>query len=337
MASIQNENTNEFETADVSEPQEIRRERDIIREERAMFRRMWIRDHLPHIFIAVGIILVLLVFLVVRNYQDFNNPISKLMGAAAKDFDSSFAFEMVVSEDGAPVMTYSGTADPDRSSQHISLLYQAKYTDYEFTAATLADEKRSVSGNMVDGKWRVKDCTSKVQDFFDFDTDFKKGKIDTGAFLRFADKTSDYSAGELSEFIEKMSKRIYSDKSLATVTTSKTDDGTVYKIELNAKNLLEMIVNDGASVFYRSSDYINFRSRFTANEQYLEGASCVIDFTVKDGYLTEFNISASAEERVFSVGISFSDFGTATVEIPEDFIAEADKMIEKARNSTRRR
>lgn len=320
----------DFEPVDVSEPREVRRERDIIAQERAEYRKMLLKRYRVYIFLVLGVLIVALIIFGVKMYNDSTNPWARLIKASAKNFDAPFSFEMSLSKDGKDVMKYNGAADINRSSQKVKIYYDAKYSDYVYSSATIADGKMYAGGSLYDGKWRVRDCEEKIHDFFDFDTDYRKGKFDAGAFLRFTEMNTAYSSVELQEFIESLFGKLSASGTLAEVGTEKTDGGMSYSYDFDLSEIFELIVNEGASVFYRSDDYYDFKARYEANSDVIKAAKCRLTYTINnDGYLSSLALEAEADGQKYSMKLGFSGFGTTQAELPEEFLAEAAKLYEE--------
>lgn len=329
MIEIQKKIIEDNAPEDVSEPRPPRKESEIIAENRALYRRMWFMEHRVYIFAAVGVLLVALIFLGVRIYHQHSNPLSRFMAAAAKDFSGSFAFEMKVSEGDTAVMQYTGTVDVDRENHAVNALYDAQYADYGYTSATFSDGKTSMSGSFYEDKWRVRDCTAKVQDFFDFDTDFRNGEFDAGAFLRFTGLTSDYSSAELGRFFDTLRERLSSSSTVAVITTTQTEEGTDYSYGVSMEELLRMISDDGAPVFYRSGDYDAFNERFEDNIRKIRSSICSFRYTIDNsGYLSAASLTVTVDGEEYSFTCALSDFGSAEVKLPDGF-TEAVETAQK--------
>lgn len=323
MADRQNQNESYFQPVDVSEPTTPRREIDIIEEEIAIRRRAWIKSHMIYIYTAVGIVVVALIFLFIHLYHQGTNPMSRLVSASGKNFSTSFDFDVSLSEDGETVMRYEGAIDVDHADHSIKALYDAVYTDYGFRGVVYADEQNAVKGSYYNGQWTVKDCTDQAQDFFDFDSDYRSGKFDGGSFLRFVGLTSDYSSSELDRFVGILRERLSTNSNVAAITMTKTDDGTVYDYDIDLGAIFEMLVNDGASLFYRSSDYDSFKARYDANVDLIEAASCTMRFTIDPhGYLSTFRLDITVDGTLYTLDCRMDSFGT-DVTIPGDFFEAA--------------
>ena len=320
----------QFQYIDVSEPQEIRTEKEIIAEERAEYRKMLFKKYRIYLFIAIGVILVGLAIFFARMYHNNTNPVSKLMKASAKNFDVPFKFEMKVSEGDSALMEYNGAVYVNRSSQKITAYYDAKYTDYSYSAAVNADGKMYAAGNLYKEVWRVTDCEEKIHDFFDFDTDYRKGTIDAGAFLRFTNLNTSYSSAELQDFLASLTDKLSSESKLAAVTKEEKDGVTRYRYDFNLTELFKLIESEGAPIFYRSADYDTFKERFKANAKRIEQSSCVLTYEIdRSGYLTSLVFEIETDGHKYSVDLRFSEFGSARVELPEEFLAQAEKLKAK--------
>lgn len=313
-----------FQPQDVSRPVALRRESDMMREQRAAYRRWWFKRHRTHIFVAVGVLLVALIALGIRMYQDSANPMSRLITAAVRDFDGSFDFTVTLSENGESVMRYDGAIELNRQKHSVRASYDAQYAGYSYTGVTCPYGQGFRRGVLYNDSWTVRDCTERVQNFFDFDNDYCRGSFDGGALLRFAELTSDYSAAELNRFEKVFRSRMSSDSELAHITKTEVDGGTQFDYEIEPSVLFDLIESNGASMFYRSTDYDRFRERYALNKDTVASAKCRMRYVISpQGYLTEFDITLSVGGVDYMLDCDMSGFGTAEVEIPEAFLESA--------------
>lgn len=310
-----------FEPADVSRPVETRKESEILAEMKAEYRRRWIREHLTLIFIAVGLVAVGLVFLVIHFYNQDANPVNRLMSASAKDFSTPFDFEVALTVDDKPVMSYKGSVDSDSRNHKAEIAYDADYNDYTFKGAVYADSKVAAKGFYYDKEWTVRDCEEKISNFFDFDGDLRRGEFDAGSLLRFTELTSRYSSKELNKFFLGFKEKLASDSSMAKITTEKKNDGTVYRYDVSLADLFDMISKDGASLFYSADEYNLFREKLENNREVIDGAECVMTYTINsNGYLTEFDITVSYSGHSYGLSCDMSGFGNTKVVLDPAFL-----------------
>lgn len=320
----------EFRSVDVSEPRDPISESEAFEEAQANYRREWFRAHRTVIFAGIGVVLVALIVFGIYLYFQSTNPMSRFNAALAKDFSSSFHYDIKVTEDDKPVMSYDGAISIDRGKHDITALYQADYNSYTYTGAVYAHGKDNVKGSYYNDKWAIRDCAEGVQNFFDFDKDFRAGKFNTGAFLRFTKLTSDYSTTELNKTINVLKQRLSTNSTIATINTQNVDGGKRYDYTINLYELFLKIKEDGAPVFYRATDYDSFAALFDANKSVLENAECTASFEIDSaGYLTNFNIAVKAEGRSYGLSCAMSDFSSAEVTIPESFFKAAQITTEQ--------
>lgn len=313
-----------FEPADVSKPVKIRKESEIIAERKAEFRRDWIRAHLTHFFVIAGILAVILAFVLIYVYNQDSNPVNRLMSSSAKDFSVPFDFQVTLTQDDETVMSFKGSADINGSAHSAEITYDADYNDYAYKAAVYADDTIAAKGFYYDDKWTVRDCENQVGNFFDFAADYRVGKFDAGAFLRFTGLTAKYSADELDKFVAALRERLGSDSALATVTFEKKDDGTDYHYKINAEEAFKLIINDGASLFSSADSYNEFREKFELNEETVKNTDFVVDYTIdSQGFLTDYSLKISFPEHSYGLNCKMDNFYKAQVEIPADFMEEA--------------
>lgn len=329
MADIENKMTNgssDFVAPDVSVPTDPRREIDIIEEEIAQRRRSWIRSHMNMIYAIVGVLVVGLIFLGIHWYNETHNPMSRMISTSAKDFGSSFDFDVTVEKNGVAVMRYGGTYAMDSGDQTVRAVYDAQYTDYQYknVVYTEATGLQSYKGNYYNGQWTIGDCTDKVQDFFDFYDDYRHGSFDGGSFLRFAGLTSKYSSSELGRFVDMLKDRLGSNSSVSTYSTSRTDGKTSYTFDIDLDGLFRLITTDGASLFFRSTDFDRFCARYKANADIIKEAGCKMSYTANAaGYMENFSIRLDVGEEEYAVYCTMSNFATAVPNIPADFYEAA--------------
>lgn len=310
-----------FEPADVSRPVEIRKESEIIADLKAEYRRRWIREHLTLIFIAVGLVVVGLVFLIIHLYNQGANPVNRLMSASAKDFEVPFSFEVKLTEDEKPVMSYRGSVDSDSRNHKAQISYEADYNDYTFKGAVYADPKAAAKGFYYDKEWTVRDCEDRISNFFDFDGDLRRGELDTGSLLRFTGLTSRYSSTELSKFFNTLRDKLSSDSPAAKITTEKNNDGTVYRYDISPAEVFDMISREGASLFYSADEYNKFRERLESGKDVIAGSDCVITYSINnEGYLTDFEMTVSYSGHSYGISCSMSGFGYTKVELDPAFL-----------------
>ena len=309
-----------FEPVDVSEPRRLPKEEEIIREAIAQQRREWIRAHMTYIFAVVGVIAVALIVFFIYMYYQSSNPMGQFMRSISKDFGTSFSFDIRITEDDRASMRYTGAIEQNRSKHTLKALYNADYGRYNYTGAVLADDTAAQRGSFYQDSWSVHDCSEQVRNFFEFDRSVSSGGFDGGAFLRFTQMTSDYSAKELESFFGILKERLSTDSVIAAITTLKTDSGTRYDYEINLYELFSMIQKDGASVFYRATDYDKFSEAFNESKHVIESAACTVGFFVdSSGYMTQFDMTVTANGTQYGLSCEMSDFGSAEVEIPQEF------------------
>lgn len=318
----------EFQAIDVSEPRAPVREMDIIEEALAIRRRDWLKNHLNYIYAVIGVILVAVIVFVIYVYYQGNNPMSRFAGSLSKDFSTSFDYDIRVTEDNAPVMHYVGAIDVDRPKHAFEAVYQADYDRYSYTGAAYGNDKSAQKGSYYNKKWTIRDCTDNAQDFFDFDRDFRAGGFDSGSFLRFTGLTSDYSTREMDKMASLLKSRLSTNSQIAAITTEKDTDGTRYHYDIDVYQVFELIKENGASVFYRATDYDKFVASFEANKGIIESAKCTIDFTIDPaGYMTFLEATVVSEGKSYGLSCTMSNFGQAKVELPEGFLRAAEIVL----------
>lgn len=314
-----------YQPIDVSEPRAPIKEIDIIEEALAIRRRDWIKNHLSYLYAVAGVIVVVLIALLIYMLFLKSNPMSRFTNSLSKNFNSSFQFDIQVTEDDEQMMRYTGAIDVNRNKHTALAAYEADYDRYQYSGAVYADKNTAKKGSYYEKKWLIRDCMDNAQDFFDFDRDFRSGNFDGGAFLRFTGLTSDFSTRELNAFMNTLLKRLSTDSAIATITSEKTDDEERFHYDISMQALFEMVRDDGASVFYRASDYDKFCEEFAANKDVIANAKCTVDFTVNGaGNMTLLEAKIAANGTQYGMTCRMSDFGDAQVELPQGFYKAAE-------------
>ena len=287
-----------------------------------------LKSHLPLIYGIIAVVVVILVALGIYFINNAQNPINRFMKATSKTFGTSFDFEVEMQEDGQAVMSYTGSVTPDRGERTIQALYQADYQTYSYTGALSVDGEVSKKGVLYKDKWTVRDVDLLAQDYFDFDKSFSEGEFDSSAFLRFAGLNSKYTPSEFDKMMDVLKKRMSGDSAVAEITTKKDDNGTVYHYDIDLGEMLSLLKDDGAAVFYSASDYDKFSETFKQNEEVIKNAECTMEYTIDtQGYLSSFEIKVISRGKEFGVVCKMSNFSQAKVELPKAF---ADAEPEKA-------
>ena len=287
-------------------------------------RKMWAQKHRVGILIVLGVILLAAIFFGIRWYVNYSHPLTKFMNASAKDFNSSFRFDTVAQKNGETVMHFTGAYEADPSKQNLKAVYDADYGDYTYTGAVYAEDSTCVSGNYYEGKWRVRDCTEKVLNFFDFNTDYKKGRFDGASFLRFTDLTSSYSAGELERFMKLFKEQMGGNTDLAALEITSDDSGKTYTYTVSTAEFFDMVRDKGASIFFSSIEYDAFCHLYEHNESVVSDSDCTLSYTINSaGYMTALELSLTAGGEEFAVRTGMTDCGSTKVDVPLEFIEAA--------------
>lgn len=301
-------------------PETTSKSTDLVEEKKISVQRQWIKDHMIVIYVAIALILFGIIFFGIRIYNNATHPVTRFMQASAKDFNSSFSFELEAQKNGKSVMAYKGSYQADPAAQNVKAVYEADYGSYTYTGAVYAEGETRINGNCYKGKWRTRDCSEKVLNFFDFNTDYKNGHFDAASFLRFTDLTSQYSPDELNSFMKLIKNRMSGNTSLAKITSESKDGAKTYTCDLDLNELFRMVRDEGASIFHSAIDYENFCAMYELNQQTVRQSECTLTFTVNgDGYMSEFRFELDAGDSDFAVFCKMADFGSAEVEIPDEF------------------
>ncbi len=289
--------------------------------------KLWIKEHMAAVYIGAAILLIIAIFFGIRIYNNKNHPITKLMSASAKDFNSSFSFEVEADLNGKTMMKYTGTYEADAAKQNVKALYDADYGDYQYTGVVYSQGETRYSGSLYNGKWRVRDCSEKVLHFFDFNTDYKAGRFDAASFLRFTGLTSQYSADELNRFMKLFKSRMNGNSELADLSVTKEDDSRVYTYDISLSAFFELVRDKGASIFFSAIDYDAFCKLYEMNEQSVKSSECRFSYTINNGgWMSAAELTWTVDGDVYSIRSTMDDFGKVEVTIPDGFMDAVDAL-----------
>ena len=287
--------------------------------------RDWIKDHQIAIYFGAAILLIIAIFFGINAYQSANHPIAKFMSASSKNFNSSFSFDVEMTEKGNTMMHYKGTYAAEPSKQNLKVLYDADYGSYSYMGAVYSEGETRVNGSLYNSKWRLRDCTEKALNFFDFNTKYKAGKFDGASFLRFTSLTSRYSADELNEFMKLFKSRMNGDSDLATAKITSSGDTKTYVFDVDLQEFFDLVRDKGASVFVSSLDYDAFCSMYKLNESTVRQADCVFTYSINNaGWMTGMSLSLTVDGEEYAIKCTMDDFGKAEVNFPSTFMDELD-------------
>lgn len=299
-------------------------EMDDIQETISRERREWFMRNRMIIMILAGILAVGLIFLGIKVYNDSHNPMSRFIKASANNLSTSFSFNLTAEKNGASMLHYTGTAQLDPDRQRVSITYDADCVDYQYRNVIYTDDQTTFKGNYYNGQWTLSDSTERVQNYFDFYKDYRTGKFDGGAFLRFFALTSKYSATDTEQFINLLMDRLSTDSNIAKYTTVNDDKGTTYRYEVDPEALCDLIINQGASTFFRSTDYNDFVKKVDANRARIAASECAFSFTVSpSGYLSILEFEIMTPDGSYTVKCLMGNFGNKKPDISDDFYEAA--------------
>ena len=285
------------------------------------FRRMWLAEHKVAVFTVAAIVLIALIFFGIRWYNNFSHPLTKFMNASAKNFNDSFSFNVEMEKDGEIYMRYKGAYEANSGKQELKALYDADYGSYAYTGAVFSEGDTRICGNLYDGKWRVRDCTEKVLNFFDFNTDYRGGSFDGASFLRFTGLTSDYNYDELNRFMKIFKDQMNGSTPLASVEITSKDGAKTYSYQIDMTEFFNLVRDKGASIFFSALDYDAFCALYLNNDASIKQSDCHFSYTINSGgWLEEIRLTLTAGGETFSAHCTMDSFGEAQVEIPKEFL-----------------
>ena len=140
----------------------------LIRDEIATERKEWIRSHRLLFIVVASVLIIVLIFIGMKFYNDAKNPLSRFISASANNLGSSFSFHITAETNGEALMTYDGTMKVIPSDQRVEIEYKADYTNYSYTNVLYTYDTETYKGNYYNNQWTMSTVTEKVEDFFDF-------------------------------------------------------------------------------------------------------------------------------------------------------------------------
>ena len=281
------------------------------------------------IFVTVGVVMVVTVVALIL-YMNFENGVLRtFVKSSSKNLESGgFSYHITAGINENTFMECDGEFELELSNQQLTSLYHAKYDGYEYDAVTYSRGSKAYRGNYYGGKWSVEDYTDRSFDFFDFYRDYRKGRLDTSAIIRYTGANDKFDATQLSKSIGAILKEVSSTKNLHRVLHQQINDtaqGTVISYTPDMKTLMGIIVRNIGSAYSSANEYTKFRDTVENSYENLEKVYCVVKLTIdKKGYLRNIDISYMIEGQTHFMKFEFSEFGEREIEVPDSFLAAAD-------------
>lgn len=275
--------------------------------------------------IIAGVVLVILIVIILSVVHSSNNPLNGMVKSLSKNINSgSFEYRIEVETDKKTSMKYVGSIVFDHANQGINAVYNADYNDYKYKSVLYSKDHVSTSGNYYNGKWTVKDSSSKVRDFFDFFNDFNKGHFDGGAFISFFDITGTFSPTELGNTVDKVFGELKGQTNNILHMNITSENGvTKYTMKPELIKLFDIIIKNSGPAFMSATDYLEFTESVETNYDKLSNADCTIEYGIQSGNMVSFSISLDADGKTQTIKMDMSNFGSANIEIPRTFFEAA--------------
>ena len=160
-------------------------------------------------FVVVALVLVAAVIISMVAFNLKNNTLVMFNKASSKNFDcGSFSYQLNAKLNDELYMMYDGAIEFDLHDRKIESVYHAVYKDYEYDAVTYAQDSKAIRGNYYNGKWTTEDYSDRALDFFGFYNDYRRGKLDAGAAVRFTQTNDKFAARPLKTSIESIIKEL---------------------------------------------------------------------------------------------------------------------------------
>ena len=170
----------------------------------------------------------------------------------------------------------------------------------------------------------MRDCSEKVLNFFDFNTDYRAGRFDGASFLRFTELTSRYSSDELNSFMKTFKSRMDGNSSLAELKVITENGSKTYEFEIDVNQFFDLVRDKGASIFFSSIDYDTFCLLYEQNKKSVWRSKCHFSYTInKAGWLSAMTFSMTVDGDEYALRCTMDGFGETSVTIPEAFFDAA--------------
>ncbi len=280
-------------------------------------------------FVIAGVVLVLIVVIFIL-YLNFNSGVLRtFVKSSAKIFESGgFSYHISAGVNENTFMECDGEFELKLENQQMTSLYHATYDEYEYDAVTYSRGTNAYRGNYYGGKWSVEDYADRSLDFFDFYRDYRRGKFDASAVLRFTGTNDKFDALQLSKSIGAILEELSTTKSINKVLHQQTKDvkdGMVITYTPDMAEFMDIIVRNIGSAYSSANAYSQFKTTVENSRENLENTYCEINFTIDNkGYLTGIDFRYQYEGENHFIRFEFSDFGERDIEVPESFLAAAD-------------
>ena len=301
-------------------PNQRQREIELIEAEIKARRVEWVKNHMTGLYIMIGILVALIIFIGIRIYDGNTNPLSRFIKSSSKNLSTSFSFDVTAEKNGEQMMSYSGSMKADPKGQKLTIEYDAEYPDYSYKNVIYTNGLTTYKGNLYKEHWTVTDCTNRVKEFFDFFTDYRDGNFDAGAFLRFTGLNNYLYSIELNRFMVTVKNRLSTDSAIVKITSTREGGCSTYRYDFNMQETMDLLIDRGASVFYTSPDYYHFVNKVRANEKNIADSKCFVEFTVgPSGFMESLDINILTGTDSYIIHCAMSDFDSAVPEIPDEF------------------
>lgn len=280
------------------------------------------------VFVVIALVIVAIITGSIFYYNYNNNSLRMFVNSSSQVFDcGSFDYHISASINNSVCMDYTGSMEFDYKKQTLSSSYHAVYPDYEYDAVVFAENSKAYRGNYYNGKWSVSDYTSNTLDFFDFYNDYRKGRFDAGAALRFTDMTKDFNADQFEKSVNNITKKLSKPDSMKNILHQKitsTSSGTTITFTPDVEKVLSIIAEEIAPAYTSANDYLSFKNQVENSLTTQQNTQAVISYTINnDGYLTDFTFDYTVNDTNYFITCTLSNFEKAHADIPEDFFITA--------------
>lgn len=277
-------------------------------------------------FVVVALVLVAAVIISMVAFNLKNNTLVMFNKASSKNFDcGSFSYQLNAKLNDELYMMYDGAIEFDLHDRKIESVYHAVYKDYEYDAVTYAQDSKAIRGNYYNGKWTTEDYSDRALDFFGFYNEYRRGKLDAGAAVRFTQTNDKFAARSLKTSIESIIKELSKPTNMNAVMHQKmvvADGDTTITFNPEMDKVFDIIIKHIGPAYTSANEFAIFKAAVENSMDNLQKTDCEIKYTINGkGYLSYLYISYTVDGDNYVVEINMGDFKEAETVVPESFFA----------------
>lgn len=279
-------------------------------------------------FVIVALVLVVAVILSMFAINYKNNTFVMFNKASSKNLDcGSFSYVIKAKVNDENYMVYDGAIEFDLHDRKIESVYHAVYKGYDYDAVTYAKDSKAVRGNYYGGKWTTEDYSDRALDFFGFYNDYRRGKLDAGAAVRFTQTNDKFTARQLKVSVEDIIKELTRPSNVNGVLHQQVktvNEETTVTFSPEMDKVFDIILSHIGPAYTSANEFSKFKADIENSRESLKNVDAEISYTIDSrGYLSFVNISYNVNGDNYVIEIKMDDFKEANAEIPESFFVSS--------------